>query len=308
MEIVVETENLTKVYEGKIVAVDNANIKIPKGTIVGLIGHNGAGKTTLISMLTGLILPTKGTGRVLGYDIIRESLQIRRHIGLLPEGFGFYDSLTARQNLEYIAELNGIKGKEAEKRIDEVLKIVGLENQKEQKVKAFSRGMKQRLGIAQALLKDPEILILDEPTVGIDPEGAIGFRMLMQRLAKEGRTVILSTHLLHELGDICNYVIIMRQGKILAQGFVSDLQKEYEAKKGYVYIIKVRNGLDELIDKLREIGKIAVKENIVTVRSREDIIEDLNKVLKSLEKVVVEEFKTVKPTLENLFIYYYYGR
>ncbi len=308
MELVIETKNLTKIYEKKVVAVDGVNLKVPKGAIAGLIGHNGAGKTTLISMLTGLILPTKGSGKVLGYDIIKESLEIRKRVGLLPEGFGFYDHLTAYQNLKYIAELNSIDRKEADKRIIEVLKTVGLEKHKDSKVKGFSRGMKQRLGIAQALLKDPQLLILDEPTVGIDPEGAIGFRILMRKLVEEGRTVILSTHLLHELGDICDYIIVMKQGKLLAQGYVKDLQREYEEKKGYVYEIRVRKGAEKLYQEVKELGEAVLKDNVITVKCSRDTVEDLNSVFKKTEGVVLEEFKVVKPSLENLFLYYYYER
>ena len=308
MELVVETKNLTKVYEGKVVAVDNADLKVPKGVIAGLIGHNGAGKTTLISMLVGLTLPTRGSGKVLGYDIIKESLEIRRKVGLLPEGFGFYDHMTAHQNLLYLAELNGIKREEAERKVVEVLKIVGLEEQKDLKVKAFSRGMKQRLGIAQALLKDPQLLILDEPTVGIDPEGAIGFKMLMKRLASEGKTIILSTHLLHELGDICDYIILMKQGKILTQGFLKDLQKEYEERKGYVYEIKARRNAEKLSEELRKIGEVELKNGKIVLKCEKDSTEEINSVFKKIDGLVLEEFRVIEPSLENLFLYYYYER
>ncbi|MEM3103881.1 MAG: ABC transporter ATP-binding protein, partial [Candidatus Bathyarchaeia archaeon] len=196
MSYAIETHDLTKIYksEGKtVVAVDHLNLKVERGLVFGLLGPNGAGKTTLIMMLTGLTLPTSGSGKVLGYDIVKESLQIRRKVGLLPDPFGFYDHLTAEQNLEYIAALNDMPKAERRKRIEEVLTTVGLYEVKDRKVGGFSRGMKQRLGIAQALIKDPELLIFDEPTAGLDPEGARAFREQVAKLSKEGKTIMLST-------------------------------------------------------------------------------------------------------------------
>jgi len=309
MKHVIETEKLTKIYgrgSARVVAVNEVSLRIPKGVIVGLLGHNGAGKTTLISMLIGLTLPTSGSGMVLGYDIVKESIEIRKGVGLLPEGFGFYDHLSAYKNLRFFAELNGISGKEAEERINSVLKEVGLEEFKHVKVAAFSRGMKQRLGIAQALLKNPEVLILDEPTVGIDPEGSIGFRNLVRRLVKGGKTVVISTHLLHELGDICNFIVILKRGRLLAQGSVEDLRKKYIEENGYKYIVRVRKGSDALLNFVKDLDGAEVRMlNSSTLRivAKRDLVEELNQAFRKAG-VVLEEFKILAPSLENIFLHY----
>ncbi len=166
-------KNLVKIFKDAppVTALDNVNLKVPKGSIYGLFGPNGAGKSTLISILMDLTLPTKGSGKVLGFDVLRESLEIRMRIGLLPEGFGFYDNMTALENLKYFGLLDGVPAERIKQKAVEALEKEGLSDMANSKVSAFSRGMKQRLGIAQALTKDPEVPIFDEPTVGIDPDG-----------------------------------------------------------------------------------------------------------------------------------------
>ena len=304
MRAIIETKNLTKIFgrgKEKVVAVNNLSLKIPYKSITGLIGHNGAGKTTLISMLVGLILPTRGNGTVLGYDIVKESREIRRKVGLLPEGFGFYDNLTAYQNLEYLAELNDIQ----DKYIEESLKIVRLEKYKDYKVSTFSRGMRQRLGIAQALLKNPEVLILDEPTIGIDPAGSLEFKDLLKRLIEQGRSIIISTHLLHELGDICNYLVIIRQGKLLAQGRKDDIVQKYIEEIGNNYYIKLRGGDTLVFKKIEDQNsKVNIKDNIIKITSKRDLTDVINSIFKERE-IVVEEFIVNKPSVEDLYMFYY---
>lgn len=312
MNIVIETENLTKIFSdryGKVTAVDNVNLKIPEKTVTGLIGHNGAGKTTLISMLVGLILPTSGNGRVLGYDIVKESFKIREKVGLLPEGFGFYDHLTAYKNLEYIALLNHIPREKIKNIIEEVLEEVGLKKYMHMSVKGFSRGMKQRLGIAQALLKNPDILILDEPTAGIDPEGAIGFKNLIKEFVNNGKTVLISTHLLHELGDICNYAIIMKNGRVLSQGYIEDLKNRYIEEYGHVYLLKFREGEELFIKGMKDKDHIRVerRNSYIRIYSKKDVIDEINEIIKS-DKILVEEIRYIKPSLEKLFLYHHFGK
>ncbi|MEM2621145.1 MAG: ABC transporter ATP-binding protein, partial [Thermofilaceae archaeon] len=196
VEYVVETEGLVKIYRdrsGEVKALDGVDMKVPQGVMFGLFGPNGSGKTTLISILVGLQLPTSGTARVLGFDCIRESIEIRKRLGLLPENYGFYEYMTAYENLEYFGRLDGIAENELKQKIREVLEIVGLNEWANAKVKGFSRGMTQRLALAQALLKDPLLLILDEPTLGLDPQGTAMFKDLMEKLVKNGKTVLIST-------------------------------------------------------------------------------------------------------------------
>jgi ABC-2 type transport system ATP-binding protein len=229
---VIEVKNLTKKY-GDFTAVDHVNYTVEEGEIFGLLGHNGAGKTTTILMLLGLIAPTEGTAVVNGVDVIEQPLQSRRNVGLLPENAGFYENLTARQNLQFYAELADVPEKAASERIEKLIDQVGLGGKREVKVAAYSRGMRQRLGIAQSLVRDPKILILDEPTQGIDPEGTRDLRELIRNLSKrDGKTVIFTTHVLYEVNKLCDRVAIMKQGTIAGIGTIDELRRQVNAAEG----------------------------------------------------------------------------
>jgi len=310
LDYVIEANDLTKVYksEGKtVLAVDHLNLTVEKGSIFGLLGPNGAGKTTFIMMLTGLTLPTSGTAKVLGYDIVKESLQIRRKVGLLPEGFGFYDHLTAQQNLKYVAALNDIPKNEREKRVDEALTTVGLHEVKDRKFGAFSRGMRQRLAIAQVIIKNPELLIFDEPTVGVDPEGARAFRDLVLRLNKEGKTVMLSTHLLFEVGPLCGSVAIMNRGRFVVQGNVKELIQKLMAEEGYRIRVEGRGNLGALTDGLRElksVKEVKLEGGVVFVNATSDVRVEVGK-MASTYGVEVSTLDLQEPSLEDLFMKYY---
>ncbi|MEM3434137.1 MAG: ABC transporter ATP-binding protein, partial [Candidatus Methanomethyliaceae archaeon] len=215
-EPIIITRELTKVYS-KNVAVDHLTMSIEEGEIFGLLGPNGAGKTTTLLMLLGLTVPTSGTATVCGYDVVKNSRDVRKVVGALPEFAGLYDDMTAHENLMYIAALNGIPKRVAEERVKTLLETVDLIGESDTKVGKFSRGMRQRLGIAQALVKDPRVLILDEPTIGVDPRGTKEIRDLILRLNRErGLTVLMSSHLLYEVQQVCTRVGIMRQGKMIA--------------------------------------------------------------------------------------------
>jgi ABC-2 type transport system ATP-binding protein len=219
----VEARGLTKRY-GDLVAVDHLDLELGRGEIFGLLGPNGAGKTTTILMLLGLTEPTSGTVRVLGLDPTRQPLEVKRRVGYVPDDVGFYGSLTGRENLRYTARLNGLTGPGAERRISELLEGVGLAEAADAPVETYSRGMRQRLGIADALLKDPEVAILDEPTVGIDPEGVAEVLELIAGLARDrGATVLLSSHLLHQVQSVCDRVGIFVGGRMVAQGRIEEL-------------------------------------------------------------------------------------
>jgi len=225
-EIVIETQGLTKVY-GQQVAVNHLNLIIQQGEIFGFLGPNGAGKTTSLLMLLGLSEPTSGKARVCGFDPTREPLKVKRVVGYLPENVGFYDDLNAAQNLKYVARLNRIPDEESSAKIEELLKQVNLQGEMRKKVGNFSRGMRQRLGIAEVLIKSPRVVFLDEPTLGLDPDGANQMLELIQSLSRDQKiTVFFSSHLLDQVQKISHRVGIMIKGQLVAAGRIQDLGKE----------------------------------------------------------------------------------
>jgi len=223
---IIETKDLTKIYDGQ-AAVDHLNFDVYKGEIFGFLGPNGAGKTTTLLMLLGLTEPTSGKAKVFGVDPARDPIKVKSMIGYLPENVGFYRDLNAWQSLNFIARLNNIPHDKAEERIVNALTTVGLYNEAEKKVGAYSRGMRQRLGIAEVLVKKPELAFLDEPTLGLDPDTTHRIIELIQMLCKEKKmTVLLSSHLLHQVQKISNRVGIMIKGQMVAHGNIDDLAKE----------------------------------------------------------------------------------
>jgi len=225
MGAIIQTENLTRRY-GRQVAVDGLTLEINEREIFGFLGPNGAGKTTTILMLLGLTEPTSGSARVLGYDPTRDPLEVKRQVGYLPENVGFYDDLTGRENLRFMAELNRLPETRISEKVEEALRIVGLNGEGDKLVGAYSRGMRQRLGIAELLIKDPKLLILDEPTLGLDPDGTIKMLDLVHCLSRDrGITVMLSSHQLEQVQRICTRVGIMIKGKLVAVGSIEELAK-----------------------------------------------------------------------------------
>ncbi|MGQ9828834.1 MAG: ABC transporter ATP-binding protein [Roseiflexus sp.] len=218
METTIRTEELTKRF-GNRVAVDRINLEVRSGEIFGFLGPNGAGKTTTIGMLLGLIRPTSGRAFVLGYDIQKETAAALREVGAMIEAPAFYPYLSGRDNLRVLARAAGLP----DRRVEEVLEQVDLSSRARDRFGAYSQGMKQRLGIAAALLRHPRLIILDEPTNGLDPAGQLEIRNLVRSLAGSGRTVFLCSHLLHEVEQICRRVAILKQGRIIAQGEVTTL-------------------------------------------------------------------------------------
>jgi ABC-2 type transport system ATP-binding protein len=221
-ETVLESHKLTKRYDS-LVAVDNLNLSVRHGEVFGLLGPNGAGKTTTILMLLGLTEPTAGSVRVLGLDPARRPLSVKSQVGYLPEQLGFYEGLTARENLSYIAKLNGLRREEAHRRIDGALAQMGLGDVADRRVKTFSRGMRQRLGVADVLIKRPQLIIMDEPTQGLDPEAAREFLEIIHHLQAEGITILLSSHLLHQVQAVCDRVGLFHRGRMVLDGTVQEL-------------------------------------------------------------------------------------
>lgn len=226
MPVTIQTSNLTKVYGDRVV-VDGLDLEIGAGEIFGLLGPNGAGKTTTILMLLGLTEPSSGSIEVLGLDPRRSPLEVKRRVGYLPDAVGFYDDLTGRQNLRFTARLNQVQ--DADRRIDELLQMVGLAAAADQRTGEYSRGMKQRLGLADALVKSPSILILDEPTTAIDPEGVAEILDMIRTLARESNvTVLLSSHLLNQVQAVCDRVAIFVDGSVVALGRPHELAAQQE--------------------------------------------------------------------------------
>lgn len=223
----IATLGLTKEY-GDLVAVDSLDLEVRAGEIFGLLGQNGAGKTTTILMLLGLTEPTYGEARVVGLDPARDPLGVKRRVGYLPDAVGFYGGMTGRENIRYTARLNGLRGPDAEARIDAVLDQVGLTDRSDTRVDTYSRGMKQRLGIADALVKDPDVLILDEPTTAIDPIGVVEILDLLRALVHErGMAILLSSHLLNQVQNVCDRIGIFAAGRLIGIGTVPELARRF---------------------------------------------------------------------------------
>ena len=226
MEPMIEIHGLSKRY-GSQMAVNNLTLQVQKGEIFGFLGPNGAGKTTTILMLLGLSEPTSGMARVCGFDPTREPLKVKRVVGYLPESVGFYEDMTAIQNLRYVGRLNGVRDGGLTEKIQWVLELVGLAAEGKKRVGAYSRGMRQRLGIAEVLLKDPQVVFLDEPTMGLDPDGTQRMLDFIQSLSREkGMTVFFSSHLLDQVQKISDRVGIMLKGNLVAAGPIQELAKQ----------------------------------------------------------------------------------
>jgi ABC-2 type transport system ATP-binding protein len=225
-EVILTAEELTKRY-GSQIAVNSLNLSIYEGEVFGFLGPNGAGKTTSILMFLGLTEPTSGKVNVVGFDPTRDPFHVKEKVGYLPENVGFYDDMDATQNLRFIARLNRIPDKISKTRIDETLGLVGLLDEAKKKVGLYSKGMRQRLGIAEVLIKDPKLIFLDEPTIGLDPDGTNRMLDLIHNLSRErGITTFLSSHLLDQVQRICERVGIMIKGKLVAVGPIDELAKK----------------------------------------------------------------------------------
>lgn len=223
------TKHLQKKY-GEFTAVEDLNLTVRDGAIFGFLGHNGAGKTTTISMLTTLILPTEGSAEIGGLDIAKDNLEVRRMLGYLPENVMLYGELTAYENLKFFGSLSGVEN--IDKRIDEILELLQFTKWKNNKVRTFSKGMRQRIGIAQALLHRPKILFLDEPTSGLDPQGTKEMRNLLLTLnISFGTTIFMNTHLLSEVTKICTDIGIISQGRLLISNSLENIEKQFAGEK-----------------------------------------------------------------------------
>ncbi|MBV4358713.1 ABC transporter ATP-binding protein [Pinibacter aurantiacus] len=274
---IIQLKGLSKCY-GTFKAVDQLDLTINKGEIFGLLGPNGAGKTTTILMMLGLTDPTSGTVQVCGYDSTSNPIAVKRKVGYMPDSVGFYDNMTALENLMYIAKLNGMPEDEISSRAIATMKQVGLENDMHKKTSAYSRGMKQRLGLADVLIKRPDVIILDEPTLGIDPAGVKDFLILIKQLSKQqGLTVLLSSHHLHHVQQVCDRVGIFVTGKLLVEGNINTLSGNLFNKEGYTTRITLSESLAQpwehemALQALGNIKQVAVDNNAIEVSCFQDM-------------------------------------
>ncbi len=306
-EVVIETQDLTKRYDG-LTVVDHLNLSIAEKEIFGLLGPNGAGKTTTILMLLGLSEPTSGSARVCGYNSTREPLKVKRLVGYMPEKVGFYNNLTARENLDFIAQLNNISYAEAHSRINELVEAVGIGDVADLTVGKFSRGMKQRLGIADALIKKPKVVIFDEPTAGLDPEGINQVLDLIASLPQMGTTVVMCSHRLYEVQRICRSVGILSKGKMVVEGSLDKLSREALAGGRYRIEVETTQPSPQLVDIIREINgviKVETKGNLLSINADSDLRAEIAKVVVQsnfpLIQVKVQEF-----SLDDIYMKYFH--
>ena len=256
------------------VAVDGMNLRVREAEIYGFLGPNGSGKTTTILMLLGLTEPSGGWARVAGFDPLREPLKVKRLVGYLPESVGFYSDLTARQNLRYTSSLNGLSQREADSRIGPLLEQVGLAEDGDRPVGQFSRGMRQRLGIADVLIKRPRVAFLDDPTIGLDPEGIRELLELIVSLSRaHGITVFLSSHMLQQVQRICDRIGIMFRGRMVAEGTMDELSRSGEAAglRIEVQVDRVTDALAADLEGLDGVRRASVSGDLVMLESDSDV-------------------------------------
>jgi ABC-2 type transport system ATP-binding protein len=313
----IEAEGLRRTYrthEGtirrrakEIEAVRGIDFAVGEGELFGLLGPNGAGKTTTIKMLITLLIPTAGSARVLGLDVVRDALEVRRRIGYVFGGErGVYDRLSGYDNLRYFAELYGVPPREQKRRIEELLEVVGLRGREHERAEGYSRGMKQRLHVARGLLHDPEVIFLDEPTIGLDPVGARDVRATIASLTAAGKTVLLTTHYMFEADALCDRIAVITRGEIVAEGTPADLKRSVAA--GRVVEVEVFGVAADALGHIRAVpGVLAVaveerEQAQVLVVQTEPEVELTHAILGCLNGAQVGRVSHREPTLEDAYV------
>ena len=296
--LIITTTGLTKRYGStskQVLAVDNLNLEIRQGEVFGFLGPNGSGKTTTIGMLLGLIRPTSGSIELFGQDIRQNLPSLLRRVSAVLENPSFYPYLSGRDNLEVFARtIGGI----SPDRIEEVLETVGLKTRAKSKTRTYSLGMKQRLAIALALLNDPDLIILDEPTNGLDPSGIIEIRELIRSLGEQGKTIFLSSHLLHEVEQVCDHVAILNKGRVIAQGPVSELL--HRGKRLQLRVSDTESAVSLLRD-VEWIKTIEIEDDLVFIEAPEDKAADINEILVK-KGIRISEMRMSEDSLEEFFL------
>ncbi len=314
---VIEAQDLHRTYRThtgtlrrrvkEIEAVQGVSFTIEKGELFGLLGPNGAGKTTTIKMLITLLIPTSGTARVLGYDVVKDAREVRKRIGYVFGGErGVYERLSGYDNLRYFAELYGVPGRRQKQRIEELLELVGLKGREHERAEGYSRGMKQRLHVARGLLHDPEVLFLDEPTIGLDPVGARELRATIASLTRAGKTILLTTHYMFEADALCDRIAVISKGKIVSEGTPRQLKSRVES--GSVTEVEVYGIPDETVERLRRLdGVLAVtveereQAQVLSVQTRADV-QLTAAILGHLNGASVGRVSHREPTLEDAYV------
>lgn len=300
----IELKNITKKY-GDFTAVDSISFKIEKGEIVGFLGQNGAGKTTTMKMITGLIEPTEGEIYINDEKISKKS---RKYIGYMPENTPLYQELTVKEFINYVAELKGVKREERKNEVEKLIKELGLDDAKNKLIRNISRGYKQRVSLAGALVGNPDILILDEPTVGLDPKQVIEIRNLIKSLRKK-HTVLISSHILSEINQMCQKVIIINKGKIVAIDTPANLENKMNKNSIILTIEDPNNNIEKIKEKVPDITQIKLnkkledgkKEYEIFVKGEADIRKNLFEILPK-ENITIIELKNSEISLEEAFI------
>lgn len=304
----IEVKNVTKKY-GSTIAVDNISFDVKDGEVVGFLGSNGAGKSTTMNMITGFIEPTNGQIIINGNDISKKPRKAKREIGYMPENIPLYYELTAKEFITYMAELKMVKRNERKQEVEKVINEMGLDEVQNKLIRNLSRGYKQRVSMAGALVGNPDVIILDEPTVGLDPKQITDIRNLIKELGKK-HTVILSSHILSEVSQICERVIIINKGKIIAIDTPENLEKSAREKNGILVTVEdSKSHMKNLKDKIREIDEIKLikdnedgtKQYLITSSSEIDLRKKLFEILPK-EEIVIFELKKSETTLEDAFI------
>ncbi len=258
-----------------------------------------------MKMLLGLVQPTSGTGKVAGYDIIHQVLDVRKHCGVLPDPAGFYDNLNARQNLKFYGSLYDLEKKDLDAKVEATLDLVGLKDAKNKKIGKFSKGMRQRFGVAQAIVHDPQVLMFDEPTAGIDPQGAEDFRALMRQLKAKGKTIFLTSHVMPEVEAICDRIGIIINGEMKICGNVNELVDQYSRRQGYQLRLRVKDiGEDVVRSSLKSLASvysIVRNDGFFLINAKEDVSEDVSRSILR-EKGVITELESYRPSLNEIFL------
>lgn len=301
----IEIVNLTKRY-GNFTALDSLNLQIEKGTVFGFVGQNGAGKSTTFSILATLLAPTSGTAYINGYNIQKEPKMVRRQLGYMPDFFGVYDQLKAIEYLHFYGASYGIPFNEREKLIPQLLDLVNLSHKKDSYVDLLSRGMKQRLCLARSLIHDPEVLILDEPASGLDPRARVEMREILKELKLMGKTILISSHILPELAEMCDVIGIIDQGKLVAEGSVTDIQAQLRGER--LIIVKLMGEAAKAIAFFEDdpnVAKLTRGEDENTLQfiykgSDSEQTELLKKAI--MNQLLITSFSEVETDLEDVFM------
>ncbi len=307
MTAAIETSALTKKFK-EITAVDGISLSVEKGELFGFLGPNGAGKSTTIRMLCTLLMPTAGTAKVAGFDIVNEPERVREHIGLVSEKMIMYDRLTAFENLRLYGELYGLEKARMAKKIDELLALVKMEQWRDTQIGKFSTGMKQRINVIRALLHDPEIVFLDEPTLGLDPHATREVRDFVHKLNTQGTTVVITTHIMFEADMLCHRIGIIDKGKVVALDTSKNLKKVLAGDDTSVYEIELSNLSDGIISELNASPSVTLVQhseesaNSIKVHAKGENAFDavIDAIRKQKGKVVT--MKDLEPSLEDVFI------